>query len=234
MAWALIPDRLGVRGTERLASAPHQPHFSQEFAPMRKMFLSLAALALVASPAFAGRYNKVVSVGEKAPTFSGIPATTKAGEDTSLTLSDIKEDVVVLVFLGNHCPVVQAYEDRIIEFTNDYKGKNVKVVGVSVNDLDSDRLPAIKNYMKEKGSNYVYGYDESQQIGKAYGATNTPQFFVLDKDRVIRYTGAMDDNMNEAKVQKTYLRDAVDALLKGESVEVSETQPKGCGVKYKR
>jgi len=234
MAWALIPDRLGVRGTERFASAPHQPHFSQEFAPMRKMFLSLAALALVASPAFAGRYNKVVSVGEKAPTFSGIPATTKAGEDTSLTLSDIKEDVVVLVFLGNHCPVVQAYEDRIIEFTNDYKGKNVKVVGVSVNDLDSDRLPAIKNYMKEKGSNYVYGYDESQQIGKAYGATNTPQFFVLDKDRVIRYTGAMDDNMNEAKVQKTYLRDAVDALLKGESVEVSETQPKGCGVKYKR
>jgi len=201
---------------------------------MRKMFLSLAALALIASPAFAGRYNKVVSVGEKAPTFSGIPATTKAGEDTSLTLSDIKEDVVVLVFLGNHCPVVQAYEDRIIEFTNDYKGKDVKVVGVSVNDLDSDRLPAIKNYMKEKGSNYVYGYDESQQIGKAYGATNTPQFFVLDKDRVIRYMGAMDDNMNEAKVQKTYLRDAVDALLKGESVEVSETQPKGCGVKYKR
>jgi len=203
---------------------------------MRKMFLSLAALALVASPAFAGagRYNKVVSVGDKAPTFSGIPATTKAGEDTSLTLSDIKEDVVVLVFLGNHCPVVQAYEDRIIEFTNDYKGKDVKVVGVSVNDLDSDRLPAIKNYMKEKGSNYVYGYDESQQIGKAYGATNTPQFFVLDKDRVIRYMGAMDDNMNEAKVQKTYLRDAVDALLKGESVEVSETQPKGCGVKYKR
>jgi len=234
MAWAPIPDRLGAGGTGRVAPAPHQPQFSQEFAPMRKMFLSLAALALIASPAFAGRYNKVVSVGEKAPTFSGIPATTKAGEDTSLTLSDIKEDVVVLVFLGNHCPVVQAYEDRIIEFTNDYKGKDVKVVGVSVNDLDSDRLPAIKNYMKEKGSNYVYGYDESQQIGKAYGATNTPQFFVLDKDRVIRYMGAMDDNMNEAKVQKTYLRDAVDALLKGESVEVSETQPKGCGVKYKR
>jgi peroxiredoxin len=201
---------------------------------MRKVFLSLAALALIASPVFAGRYNKAVSVGEKAPVFSSIPATTKAGDDTSITLGDIKEDVVVLVFLGNHCPVVQAYEDRIIDFTNDYKGKNVKVVGVSVNDLDTDRLPAIKTYMKEKGSNYVYGYDESQAIGKAYGATNTPQFFVFDKDRVIRYMGALDDSMQEAKVQKTYLRDAVDALLKGESVEVSETQPKGCGVKYKR
>jgi peroxiredoxin len=234
MACALNPDRLGVRGTEPFGSNPLQPHFSQEFVPMRKLFLSLAALALMASPVFAGRYNKVVSVGEKAPTFSGIPATNKSGEDTSLTLSDVKEDVVVLVFLGNHCPVVQAYEDRIIDFTNDYKGKSVKVVGVSVNDLDSDRLTAIKNYMKEKGSNYVYGYDESQQIGKAYGATNTPQFFVLDKDRVIRYMGAMDDSMNEAKVEKTYLRDAVDALLKGDSPEVSETQPKGCGVKYKR
>jgi len=201
---------------------------------MRKVFLSLAVLALVAIPVFAGKYNKVVSVNDKAPTFSGIPATTLSGEDTSLTLSDIKEPVVVLVFLGNHCPVVQAYEDRIIDFTSDYKNKGVKVVGVSVNDLDSDRLPAIKNYIKEKKSNYVYGYDESQQIGRAYGATNTPQFFVLDKDRVIKYLGAMDDNMAEAKVTKTYLRDAVDAVLKGESPEVSETQPKGCGVKYKR
>jgi len=201
---------------------------------MRKVFLSLAVLALVASPVFAGKYNKVVSVNDKAPTFSGIPATTLSGEDTSLTLSDLKEPVVVLVFLGNHCPVVQAYEDRIIDFTSDYKNKGVKVVGVSVNDLDSDRLPAIKNYIKEKKSNYVYGYDESQQIGRAYGATNTPQFFVLDKDRVIKYLGAMDDNMNESKVTKTYLRDAVDAVLKGESPEVSETQPKGCGVKYKR
>jgi len=201
---------------------------------MRKMVLSLAVLALVASSAFAGQFNKVVSVGEKAPSFSGIPATTKDGVDSSLTLGDLKEDVVVLVFLANHCPVVQAYEDRIIDFTSDYKNKGVKVVGVSVNDLDSDRLPAIKTYMKEKKSNYVYGYDESQAIGKAYGATNTPQFFVLDKDRVIKYLGAMDDNMAEAKVTKTYLRDAVDSILKGDSVEVSETQPKGCGVKYKR
>jgi len=201
---------------------------------MRKMVLSLAVLALVASPALAGQFNKVVSVGEKAPTFSGIPATTKAGVDSSLSLSDIKEDVVVLVFLANHCPVVVAYEDRIIDFTNDYKGKNVKVVGVAVSDQDVDRLPAIKNYMKEKGSNYVYGYDETQDIGRAYGATNTPQFFVLDKDRVIKYMGAMDDNQNESKVKKTYLRDAVDAVLKGDSPEVSETRPVGCGIRINK
>jgi len=198
------------------------------------MILSLAVLALVSSPVFAGQYNKVVSVGEKAPAFSAIPATTKSGSDLSVSLGDIKEDVVVVVFLANHCPVVVAYEDRLIDFTKEYAAKGVKVVGFSVSAQDQDKLPKIKEYMKDKGSNYTYGYDESQQIGKAYGATNTPQFFVLDKDRVIKYMGAMDDNMDESKVKKTYLRDAVDAVLKGDSPEVSETQPKGCGVSYKR
>ncbi len=200
---------------------------------MRKIALSLVVLSLVAVPVFAGKYNKKVSVGEKAPVFTGIPAV-QNGEDTSISLPDIKEDVVVLVFLGNHCPVVQAYEDRLIDFTNDYKGKGVKVVGVSVNNNDSDRIPAIKTYMKEHKSNYVYGYDETQAIGHDYGATNTPQFFVLDKERKIRYMGAMDDSQNEAKVSKTYLRDAVEALLKGETPAVDETRPAGCGVQYKR
>ncbi len=200
---------------------------------MRKVLMGFAVIAALAVPSFAGKYNKVVSVGDKAPDFSGLPAVYN-GEDTSLSLVDVKEDLIVVVFLGNHCPVVQQYEDRLIEFTKDFDGKGVRVVGLSVNDIESDRIPGIKNYTKEHKSNYIYGYDESGKVGKAYGASNTPQFFVLDKERKIRYTGAMDDNMNETKVTKTYLRDAVNALLKGEAPEVSETQPKGCGVKYKR
>jgi len=212
---------------------PRPTYLFQEFASMRKTILSLAVLALVASPAFAaGKFNKKVGPGEPAPTFSGIPAV-MIDKDTSLSLGDIKEDVVVVVFLANHCPVVVNYEDRIIDLANAYKGKSVKVVGLCVNDMDSDRLPAIKDRVKEKGYNYVYGYDESQQVGKAYGATNTPQFFVLDKTRTIRYTGALDDNGNESKVSKRYVRDAVDALLKGESVEIAETRAVGCGIKYK-
>jgi peroxiredoxin len=205
----------------------------QENAPMRKLVLTLAGLALIASPAFAGKFNKVVSVGDQAPTFAGIPATDN-GQDSSLTLSDIKEDVVVLVFLGNHCPVVGMYDDRIIDLVSDYNGKSVKVVAVAVADMDSDRLPAIRDYSKKKGINYVYGYDESQGIGRAYGATNTPHFFVLDKARKIRYIGALDDNRKEAQVKKTYVRDAVDALLAGKDVEVDETRPDGCGIHYNK
>ena len=137
---------------------------------MRKILLSLAVVAL-AVPVFADHFNKVVKVGDKAPDFSGIPAVSPSGEQSSLTLSDLKEDVVVLVFLANHCPVVQACDDRIIDFANDYKDKPVKLVAVSVNDIDQDRLPGIKQHMKDKKLNYTYGYDESQAIGHAYGAT---------------------------------------------------------------
>ncbi|MFO0960950.1 MAG: thioredoxin family protein [Isosphaeraceae bacterium] len=199
---------------------------------MRKLALTLAGLALIAGPAFAGEFNKKLSIGDKAPKFSGIPAVMK-DKETTLDLDSIKEDVVVVVFLGNHCPVVVAYEDRIIDFAKEFEGKSVKVVGVCVNNQDSDRLPAIKARVKEKGYNYVYGYEESGAIGKAYGATRTPEFFVLDKARTIRYMGALDDNQQEAKVKKTYLKDAVNTLLKGESPEVAETRPVGCGINYK-
>jgi peroxiredoxin len=200
---------------------------------MRKVLMSLAVVAAVAIPALAGKFNKIVSVGDKAPTFSGLPAVHN-GEDTSVSLPDLKEDIVVLVFLANHCPVVRGCEDRIIEFTKDYKDKGVRVVGISVSKMDEDKIPGIKTYMKDKGSNYVYAYDETQAVGKAYGATNTPQFFVLDKERKIRYTGAMDNSPNdETKVTKTYLRDAVNALLEGKAIETDETKAMGCGISYR-
>jgi peroxiredoxin len=200
---------------------------------MRKVLLSLVAISAIAIPALAGKFNKVVSVGDKAPTFSGLPAIYN-GEETSVSLPDLKDDVVVLVFLANHCPVVGLYEDRIIDFTKDYKDKGVRVVGISVSTMDQDKLPRIKDYMKDHKSNYIYGYDETQAVGRAYGATNTPQFFVLDKERKIRYTGAMDDNRGESKVSKTYLRDAVDAVLKGTTPPVDESRADGCSISYKR
>ena len=107
---------------------------------MRKVLLSLVAIAAITIPALAGKFNKVVSVGDKAPTFSGLPAIHN-GEETSVSLSDLKDDVVVLVFVANHCPVVVAYEDRLVDFTNDYKDKGVRVVGISVSAMDQDKLP---------------------------------------------------------------------------------------------
>lgn len=204
---------------------------------MRKVLLSLVALALTSSAFAAGQFNKVLKPGDKAPDFQGIPAFTPAGEQTSLTLSDVKDDVVVLVFLANHCPAVVGVEDRLNEFTSAYKDKGVRVVGVCVNDIDQDKLPAIQKRITDKNDgkiNYAYGYDETQAVGKAYGAINTPSFFVLDKDRTIRYLGAFDDNAEEAKVTQHYVKDAVDALLAGKTPAVEESKPKGCGIQYNK
>lgn len=200
---------------------------------MRKSLLSLAIVALFAAPTFAAGK---LAIGDKAPGFDGLPAV-MGGQDTSLTLSDIKEDVVVVVFLANHCPMVGFNEDRIIDLANSFKDKSVKVVGISCTGdarmKETDNIPAIKSRVKDKGYNYVYGYDESGAVGKAYGATVTPEFFVLDKDRKVRYHGALDDSpRDETKVSKQYVKTAVDALLSGKDVEKTETRPQGCNIAY--
>jgi peroxiredoxin len=216
---------------------------------MRKGSLAFAAMALMAAPVVAGpgKYNKVVSPGDKAPTFSGLPAVL-GDQDTSISLADLKEDVVVLIFLANHCPFVTAVEDRLIDLVEDYKGKNVKVVAVCVTPLpeavpegynkeysEQDTMAKIRQRAKEKGYNFAYGRDDTQKIGRDYGAVATPVFFVLDRERTIRYTGLLDDNINkETEVTKRYVRDAVDALLAGKPVEVEETRAIGCGIGYRK
>ncbi len=205
---------------------------------MRQWTLSLAALALIAAPAFAGKFNKVISVGDKAPAIAGIPAVDGA-KDVTLNLADLKEDVVVVAFLANHCPVVKGVEDRMVDLVKSYKGKSVKFIGVCCTGVDQlkevDDIPAIKTAIKEGKYNLTYGYDESGKIGKAYGATVTPQYYVLDKDRTIRYTGSLDDNsQDESKVTKTFVKTAIDSLLANETIEVTETKATGCGVAYKR
>ena len=208
---------------------------------MRQWTLSLAVVALIAGTTFAGKYNTKLGIGDKAPAIAGITAV--AGDkETTIDLADLKEDVVVVAFLANHCPAVQASEDRLADVAKAFKGKSVKFVGVtcsatSDDEKNEDAIPAIKTKFKEGkyAGNTVYGVDPSGKIGKAYGATKTPEFFVLDKARNVKYMGAMDDSpTNESKVTKVYLKPAIEAVLGNETVEVTETPSVGCGITYKR
>ena len=206
---------------------------------MRNWILSVAALTLIAAPALAGKYNKVISVGDKCPATTTVPAVSADGKtDLTLDMSGIKEDVVVVAFLANHCPAVKAVEDRLFDTVKAYKGKSVKFVGVCSSGpsmKDEDGIDAIKTAIKDGKYNMAYGSDEDGTIGKAFGATNTPQFFVLDKERNIRYTGRFDDNnRDEGKAGKSYVKVAIDNLLANESIEETETRAIGCGIPYKR
>ncbi|MGH7202201.1 MAG: thioredoxin family protein [Planctomycetaceae bacterium] len=192
--------------------------------------LGLAAvLGLLAATADAAKFNKQVNVGDAAPTFAGLPGT----DDKSHSLSDFKDaQVVVVAFTCNGCPVAKAYEERFVEFTNSYKDKGVAFVAINVNNVEADKLPAMKKRAEQKGLNYPYLYDASQASAKQYGATVTPHLFVLDKDRKIAYMGAFDDEINPANVKQNYVPNAVDALLAGQAPEITESRQFGCGIKF--
>lgn len=178
-----------------------------------------------------GKFNKKVKVGDAAPAYSNLP-----GVDGKMhSLADLSsKDVVVVVITCNHCPIAVAYEDRIINFTKKYAaaGSKVGLVAINVNNLEADKLPKMIERSKERGFNFPYLYDETQKIGRAYGATVTPEFFVLNKERKIVYMGAMDDSNNAKSAKTNYLEAAVDATLKGEAVKTTETAGRGCSVKY--
>ncbi len=189
--------------------------------------LIVAGLAL--APAQAGEFNKKLNIGDAAPAWSNLPGV----DGKSHSLADLKDkDAVVVIVTCNHCPVAVAYEDRIIAFTKKHAGAGSKVgvVAINVNNLEADKLPRMIERAKEKGFNFPYLYDESQKVGRAYGASVTPEFFVLNKERKIVYMGAMDDSQASPKIN--YLEPAVEAALKGTTPQTKETRARGCGVKY--
>jgi thiol-disulfide isomerase/thioredoxin len=185
----------------------------------------LTAALLLAGPAPAGEFNKKVSVGDAAPTFTGLEGT----DGKKHSLSEFKKDVVVVIITCNHCPVAVAYEDRIIAFAKKF-GDKVDVVAINVNNNDADKLPKMVERAKEKGFTFPYLYDPSQKIARDLGASVTPEFFVLDKGRKIAYMGALDDAIDNPKVN--HLDPAVEATLKGTKVEKTETRARGCSVQY--
>jgi peroxiredoxin len=173
--------------------------------------------------------NRALAVGDAAPEWKDLEGV----DDEKHSLGDIKDaKAIVVVFTCNHCPVAQAYEDRIIQLAADYKDKGVEVVAINVNNNDADKLPAMKERAEEKGFKFDYLYDPSQEIGRAFGATVTPHAFLLDGEKKLVYVGAIDDNMEASEVKENYLRDAIDSVLAGSNPAKESTKPAGCGIQY--
>jgi peroxiredoxin len=199
----------------------------------RCLVAALAAFVMAATAVPAGEFNKKLSMGDRAPGWADLPGT----DGQEHALDDLKDKaVVVVVFTCNSCPVAVGYEDRIIAFARQHAGpqSSVAVVSVNVNTVEADRLPQMKERAREKGFPFVYLYDESQKIARDYGATYTPEFFVLDRDRRVAYMGAMDDTNRAESVKTRHLEDAVQAVLKGEKPTVAETLARGCQIRYAR
>jgi peroxiredoxin len=190
-------------------------------------------IALCASPAAAGKYNSVLNIGDAAPAWTDLPGV----DGKQHSLADLADkDVVVVVFTCNSCPVATDYEDRILAFSKKYAGLKGKVglVAICVNQVPEDKLPKLKERAEAKGFDFPYLYDESQAIGKAFGAAFTPEFFVLDKNRKVVFMGGMDDSSSLDQVKNHYLVPAVEAALAGKPAETAEVPAIGCRVRYAR
>jgi peroxiredoxin len=173
-----------------------------------------------------------LAIGDTAPPFS-LPTT----EGDTVSLAGLAEsDAVAVVFSCNHCPYAQAWEDRVNEVAREYAGRGVALVAINANDAakyPADSFDAMVDRAREKGFVFPYAYDESQEVARAYGAERTPEVFLFDGDRRLVYHGAVDDAADPGAVKVRYLRDAVEAVLAGETPPRAETPPVGCTVKWR-
>ena len=197
------------------------------------MFRLLVSTALltVALPAIAGKYNPTLSVGDAAPAWEPLPGI----DGETYSPESFKEArVIVIAFTCNTCPYAIDYEERLVALAKSFEGKPVRLVAINCNTGEKDGLAAMKDRAKEKEFAFPYLKDEVGAVGKAFGATRTPEFVVLDSDRKVAYLGALDDDSKGKNVKTRYVEEAVRAAVDGERPAVTETPPVGCGVKYAR
>jgi len=173
-----------------------------------------------------------IDLGSEAPFFA-LPGVD--GNDHSLDeYSDAK--LLVVVQYCNHCPYVLAWEGRLMAVARDYAQQGVRVVAVNSNDVShypEDSFEQMKARAAKLGLPFDYLFDESQSLAHALGAERTPEVFLFDEGRRLRYHGAIDDSRDETTANRDYLRGAIDALLAGEEPPVAETESVGCTVKWK-
>ncbi|MFP4250876.1 MAG: thioredoxin family protein, partial [Armatimonadota bacterium] len=147
------------------------------------------------------------------------------------------KEAVAVVWWANHCPTVQRYEERFIELVEDYKPRGVEFVAVASNDVEqypADDFDKMKERAEEKGYNFPYVYDETQEVARAWGPERTPDVFLVNPEGFVVYRGAIEDSEHVDQVERKHLREALDEMLAGEPISVKNTDPHGCTVKWKK
>jgi peroxiredoxin len=144
---------------------------------------------------------------------------------------------VAVVFTCNHCPYAIAWEDRINAIARDYATRGVRLFAINSNNALTHPADSFENMVKranEKHFAFPYLHDESQNVARSYGAERTPELFIFDATKTLRYHGAPDDNYeDEQAVKHHYAREALDAILAEREPALSETKPVGCSIKWK-
>lgn len=200
---------------------------------MKNIFLLILTIGIFfgisATTPFPGGYK----IGDTAEDFNlkGVDGNMYSLE----SFGDVKGYVVV--FTCNSCPYAVMYEDRLIEVADKAKELGFAMIAVNPNDPSiqpQDGYNEMVARAKEKSFNFPYVLDAEQTVFPKYGATKTPHVFVLNKEKVVKYIGAVDDNARDAAaVQINYVENAMNSILTGKNPDPSSTKAIGCGIKFK-
>ncbi|MFN3968542.1 thioredoxin family protein [Flavobacterium sp.] len=172
--------------------------------------------------------------GDKAADFK-----LKSVDGKMYSMADYKDAKgFIVVFTCNTCPFAIKYEDRINDLAKKYKKQGYVLLAINPNDpavQPADTYELMQDKAKDKKFAFPYLVDEGQQVYPQYGATKTPHVFLLDKNLVVKYIGAIDDNSDDASaVKERYLENAIAALEKGSEPSPSLTKAIGCSIKAKK
>lgn len=174
-----------------------------------------------------------IQMGEPAKDFS-----LKGIDEKIYTLENFAETkVLVIIFMCNHCPYVQAVWQRLIDLQERFKNQEVQFVGINANaansDYEEDSFENMKVEYVQRKMNFPYLIDENQNVAREYGAQCTPDIFVYDNWRKLVYHGRIDDNWKDStKVTKHELAEAIELLLAGGMPHANQHSSMGCSIKW--
>lgn len=184
--------------------------------------------------------STMMELGQSAPSFTlsaANPDVDDRGNDTR-SLSDYDDaEIVVVVFMCNHCPYVKHVEDELLAVAREYQERGVQFIGICSNDPErypADSFDSMAERTAEKNYPFPYLQDESQEVAQAYEAACTPDFFVFDADRTLVYRGRFDETRpDHKKPHGGDLRQALDEVLDSGTVSMDQKPSMGCNIKWK-
>ena len=146
--------------------------------------------------------------------------------------------VLVVMFICNHCPYVNAVEDRLIKLAREFETRGVQVVGICANDANDypdDAFDKLAARWRERAYGFPYLQDEAQDVARTFGAVCTPDIFVFDRERRLAYRGRVDDSWkDESRVTRRELAEAIEALVAGGKPSREQRPSMGCSIKWRR
>lgn len=178
--------------------------------------------------------STMLPLGTEAPSFS-LPDT----QGNNVSRDDFRgKRGLLVIFMCNHCPYVKHVAPELARLADEYQAKDIAVVGISSNDVEShpeDSPEMMKKEAAAQGYRFPYLYDATQSVAQSYKAACTPDFYLFDADFKLVYRGQLDDTRPKQGVQPTGadLRAALDALLNGQPIAEPHKPSVGCNIKWK-